>query len=131
MTFYLQPYPYTRHMARRWMQMADRPVEHVLAADVRDEEDAFVLNALVPGLKAEDLTINILEDVVRIEGEYKQDEAEYLMRELPSGSFQRALRLPAPVDAERAEAKISDGVLSLRLPKAESAKPKKIKIAAK
>ena len=131
MTFYLQSYPYPRRITRRWMQMADQPVEHVLAADVRDEEDAFVLNALVPGLKAEDLTIDILEDVVHIEGEYKQEQAEYLMRELPAGSFQRSLRLPAQVDAEKVEAKISDGVLTLRLPKAESAKPKKIKIAVK
>ena len=131
MTFYLQSYPYPRRMARRWMNMADQPVEHTLAADVRDEEEAFVLTALVPGLKAEDLNINILEDVVRIEGEFKQEEAEYLMRELPTGSFQRALRLPALVDAGKAEAKINDGVLTLRLPKAESAKPKKIKIAVK
>jgi HSP20 family protein len=131
MTFYLQPYPYHRHMARRWMQMADQSVEHSLAANVRDEEEAFVLTALVPGLKADDLTINILEDVVSIEGEYKQDESEYLMRELPSGTFRRALRLPAPVNSEKAEAKITDGVLTLRLPKADSARPKKIKIAVK
>jgi len=132
MTFYLQPYPYHRHlMPRRWMRTTDESVEHSLAANVRDEEEAFVLTALVPGLKADDLTINILEDVVSIEGEFKQDETEYLMRELPSGTFRRALRLPAPVNSEKAEAKITDGVLTLRLPKAESARPKKIKIAVK
>ena len=131
MTFYLQPYPYYRHMPRRWMQTADQAVAHRLAANVRDEEEAFVLTALVPGLKADDLTINILEDVVTIEGEFKQDENEYLLRELPGGNFHRALRLPAAVDSEKAEAKITDGVLTLRLPKAESARPKKIKIAVK
>ena len=131
MTFYLQSYPYPQRMARRWARPVHEPVQHTLAADMRDEEEAFVLTALVPGLQADDLTINILEDVVRIEGEYKQDEAEYLMRELPSGSFQRALRLPAPVNADKAEAKIANGVLTLRLPKAESARPRKIKIAAK
>ena len=82
----------------------------------------------MPGLKADDLTINILEDVVTVEGEIKQDENEYLLRELPSGSFRRSLRLPAPVDADKAEAKIADGVLTLTLPKAESARPKKIKV---
>lgn len=131
MTFHLQPYPYHRHMARRWMQMAEEQANHRLAANVRDEEEAFVLTALVPGLKADDLTINILEDVVTIEGEYKQDENEYLMRELPSGAFRRALRLPSPVNPEKAEAKITDGVLTLRLPKTESARPKKIKIVTK
>jgi len=133
MTFYLQPFPYRRTMPRRSLsvRMADEAVEHSLAADIRDEEDAFVLTALVPGLKADDLTINILEDVVSIEGEYKQDENEYLMRELPSGKFHRSLRLPAAVNSDKAEAKIADGVLTLRLPKAESALPKKIKIAVK
>jgi len=133
MTFYLQPFPYRRTMPRRSLsvRMADDAVEHSLAADIRDEEDAFVLTAFAPGLKADDLTINILEDVVSIEGEYKQDENEYLMRELPNGKFRRSLRLPAAVNSDKAEAKITDGVLTLRLPKAESALPKKIKIAVK
>ena len=131
MTFYLQSYPYHRHMPRRWMQTANQTAELRLTANVRDEEEAFVLTALVPGLKADDLTINILEDVVTIEGEFKQDENEYLMRELPSGNFRRSLRLPAAVNSDKVEAKIADGVLTLRLPKAESARPKKIKIAVK
>lgn len=132
MTLYFQPYPHRRHMSpRRWMQMAEESAEHRLAVNVRDEEEAFVLSALVPGLKADDLTINILEDVVTIEGEFKQDENEYLLRELPGGNFRRSLRLPAMLNSEKAEAKITDGVLSLRLPKAESARPRKIKIVAK
>ncbi|MBW7920376.1 MAG: Hsp20/alpha crystallin family protein [Anaerolineae bacterium CFX3] len=131
MTFYVQPFPHRHSMPRRWMRMADGSIERRLAANVRDEEDAFVLTALVPGLKADDLTINILEEVVSVEGEFPQDENEYLLRELPSGKFSRSLRLPAPVNADKAEAKIADGVLTLRLPKAESARPKKIKIAAK
>lgn len=131
MTYYMQPFPHRHAMPRRWVRMADQTIEHRLAANVRDEEDAFVLTSLVPGLKAEDLTINILEDVVTIEGEIKQDENEYLMRELPFGNFRRSLRLPAAVNSDKAEAKITDGVLTLRLPKAESARPKKIKIVAK
>ncbi len=131
MTFYLQPYPHLHSMPRRWVRMAEQNLEHRLAANVRDEDEAFVLTALVPGLKAEDLTINILEDVVTVEGEFKQDENEYLLCELPSGNFRRSLRLPAAVNADKAEAKITDGVLTLRLPKAESARPKKIKIVAK
>jgi HSP20 family protein len=53
------------------------------------------------------------------------------MRELPHGSFRRSLRLPSTVDARKAEAKIEDGVLTLILPKAESAKPRTIKVAVK
>jgi HSP20 family protein len=133
MTFYMQPFPHRHFVHRRSLsaRVAEQNYEHRLAANVRDEDEAFVLTALVPGLKAEDLTINILEDVVTVEGELKQDENEYLLRELPTGNFRRSLRLPTPVDADKAEAKIADGVLTLRLPKAESARPKKIKIAAK
>ncbi|MBU0512401.1 MAG: Hsp20/alpha crystallin family protein [Chloroflexi bacterium] len=131
MTFYIQPYPY-RRMSRRMAAMnGGSSREHFLNVNVRDEEDTFVLSALVPGLKADDLNIQVLEDVVRIEGEFQANEEDYLLQELPSGSFHRALRMPSEIDANKVEAKITDGVLTLRLPKAESARPKKIKIAVK
>lgn len=131
MTFYIQPYPY-RRMNRRLAAINGGSLrEHALNVNVRDEEDTFVLSALVPGLKADDLSIQVLEDVVRIEGEFKADGDEYLMQELPNGIFRRALRLPSEIEAEKVEAKIVDGVLTLRLPKAESARPKKIKVSSK
>ena len=132
MSYFIAPYPY--RMARRWAHMAgyEEPThDFTLAVDVRDEDEAYVISALVPGLKAEDLNIQILEDVVTVEGEFKADENEYLMRELPHGSFRRTLRLPAALDADKAQAKINDGVLTLRLPKAESARPRMIKVAVK
>jgi HSP20 family protein len=138
MTFYLQTYPFGyaqgrpyRRIARRW---ADNR-EQTLGVNVREEDDAYVLSALVPGLKSDELNIQILDDVVRIQGEYKRsgpadkaDENTYLVRELPNGSFTRTLRLPAAIEADHVEANITDGVLTLRLPKAESARPKQIKI---
>jgi HSP20 family protein len=123
MTFYLQTYPY-RRMARRWAENR----EQTLGINVREADDAYVLSALVPGLKSDELNIQVLEDVVRIQGEYKLDESNYLVRELPNGSFTRTLRLPAAIEADHVEADITDGVLTLRLPKAESARPKQIKI---
>ena len=123
MTFYLQTYPY-RRMARRWVENRDQ----TLGINVREEDDNYVLSALVPGLRSDELNIQVLDDVVRIQGEYKADENGYLVRELPNGSFTRTLRLPAPIDADHVEANIIDGVLTLRLPKAESARPKQIKI---
>ena len=133
MTFYLHSHPY-RRMARRWAENN----EHSLGVNVREEENNYILSALVPGLKADDLHIQVLEDVVRIEGEYKRsspvdkaDENSYLLNELPHGSFTRTLRLPVPVDANHVEAQITDGVLTLRLPKAESALPKRLQITSK
>jgi HSP20 family protein len=131
MTFYIQPYPYHRMYRRMAALNGGSSREHFLNVNVRDEEDAFVLSALVPGLKADDLNIQVLEDVVRIEGEFNSSEEDYLLNELPSGSFRRVLRMPTEIDADKVDAKITDGVLTLRLPKAESARPKKIKIAVK
>ena len=128
MTFYAYPFPH--RMARRWMAAADQGASaRFLAVNIQDEEDAFVLKALVPGLKSDDVNIQVLEDVVRIEGKFPEDENEYLMQELPGGSFRRELRMPALLEADKVEARITDGVLTLRLPKAESARPKTIKVA--
>ncbi|MBK9925553.1 MAG: Hsp20/alpha crystallin family protein [Anaerolineales bacterium] len=130
MTFYLQTYPYQRpyrRVARSWAGNDQR----ALGVNVREEDEAYILSALVPSLTADDLNIQVLDDVVRIEGEYKQDENQYLMQELPHGSFSRTLRLPAAIEADAVEAKIAEGVLTLTLPKAVSARPKKIQIKVK
>jgi len=128
--FYITTTPH--RAARRW---AAHPAEinapRALPVDVREQDEAYLLTAYVPGLKAEDLNIQIIEDTLAIEGEYGQHEGQALMSELPAGSFRRALRLPAQLDAEKAEANIENGVLTLRIPKAESARPRVIKVAAK
>ncbi len=124
MTLYIQSYPY--RMARRWMA---QPNQNSLRVNVREQEDAYILSAPVPGLKAEDLNIQVLENVVSIEGEYAPDDAEYLLNELPSTAFRRTLRMPSDIDADKVEAKIADGILTLNLPKVESARPKKIAIS--
>ena len=133
MTFYIQSRPFGsaqdrqfHRMARRW---AEQPQQRALGINVQEQDDAYVLSALVPGLKAEDLNIQVLDNVVSIEGEFQPVDAEYLLNELPSGSFRRTLRLPTEIEADRVEAKIADGVLTLNLPKAESTRPKKINIS--
>ena len=131
MTFYLSTYPH--QLTRRWeVRGSDEPLEpRALPVDVRDEDEAYVLTAFVPGLTADQLNIQILEDTLTIEGEYKHDESETVLSELPSGAFRRTLRLASELDSEKAEASIDNGVLTLRLPKAESARPKVIKVAAR
>ena len=134
MTYFITPTPY--RMARRWARQAecDHLVESrrfSLGIDLREEEDAFILTALVPGLKADDLSIQVLEDVVTIEGEFKTEGKEYLLNEIPQGAFRRTLRLPSTLDATKAQARINEGILTLTLPRAESSKPKTIKINVK
>jgi len=130
MTYYITPAPVRM---RRWAPARVSVPEYDirLAVNVREEEDAYLLSALVPGLKADDLNIEILDDVVTIEGTFAADENAYVLRELPHGKFHRSLRLPIELDAATAEAKIEDGLLTLRVPKAESARPKTIKVNIK
>jgi HSP20 family protein len=129
MTYYISPRRY--HALRRWINEPTGEAEFVLPVDVREEDAAFVISAVVPGLKAEDINIQILEDVVTLEGARQIEDSAYLLRELPYGNFRRSLRLPVPVDGDAAEATVADGLLTLRLPKVEAAMPKTIKVLSK
>ena len=111
----------------------DNEREMALAVDVHASEDGYTISALVPGLTADDLNIEILNNTVTLRGEFKWDaqpeEAHILMSELPSGRFGRVITLPTAVEAGKAEANIKNGVLTLNVPKAEAARPKTIKVA--
>ncbi len=124
---------YIRNYAPVRWEEEQRPVERVykLAVNVREEDDGFELLAFLPGLKPEDLNIQVLDNVVSIEGRYPEYDEPYVLRELPVGSFRRVLEFSVPLDAAKAEAQIKDGILSLYLPKAEAARPKSIKIVRK
>ncbi|NIS82383.1 MAG: Hsp20 family protein [Anaerolineales bacterium] len=105
-----------------------------LPVDIHADSEAYVITADVPGLKAEDIRIDILDDVVTLRGEFKSEvngDGKYLLRELHYGEFTRSLRLPVPLDPENAEANVEDGVLTVRIPKAEEARPKEIKVNAR
>jgi HSP20 family protein len=130
MTFYLTTTPRLRH----WRQApngsgSEREFDFRLPVSVREEDDAYALSAVVPGLTAEDIDIQVVEDVITIQGEYKAEDSTFLLNELPSGKFFRSLRMPADLDANKAEAEIKNGVLTLRVPKAEHARPRQIKVS--
>jgi HSP20 family protein len=138
MTYYVTPYHRMAAMRRamnHWFEdsLAEQPTERemCLAVDVKAGEEAYDITSLVPGLVAEDLDIEVLNDTVTIRGQFKsaeEDGVKYLVSELPEGKFSRTLTLPTAVDAEHVEASIKNGVLSLRIPKAEADRPKAIKI---
>ncbi len=98
------------------------------------EEDAFVITAWVPGLDVDDLRIEVVDDTVTIEGEFpalEEDEnRQILLQEIPFGRFKRVITLPTTLEAGEAEAELRNGVLTLRIPKAEALRPKTIKIKA-
>lgn len=106
-----------------------------LAVDMYQTDDAVVVKATVPGIKAEDLDISITGEILTIKGETKSEEEvkeeNYIRRERRYGSFCRSLAIPVPVVSDKAEAEFENGVLRLTLPKAEEVRPKSIAIKAK
>jgi HSP20 family protein len=104
-----------------------------MSVDVHASSEEYLITAEVPGLTAEELTIEILDDVVTIGGDLQNDEdgeRDMLLRELPQGNFKRSLRFSETLDAEKAEAQLENGLLKLRIPKSEGARPKTIKVKA-
>ncbi len=139
MTMYVRN-PMTEMLARRmaWNrameQWQDAEVRVALPLDVRAEGDDYILTALLPGVKAEDLNVQVINDTITIQGEFKRSEdekSEFLLNEIPTGRFYRELTLPAPLETEKVEAHLDNGVLTLRVPKAEEARPKSIKVVTK
>jgi len=106
-----------------------------LALDVYETDDALVVTTSTPGVKTEDLDISITGDILTIRGETKREEEvkreNYHRQERRYGAFSRSVTLPVPVDADKAEAKCQNGVLTLTIPKAEEARPKIIKVKGK
>lgn len=100
--------------------------------DVYETADELVVTTELPGAKEKDVHVSIVGDVLTIKGERKQDrevkEEHYHRMERFYGSFERHIPLPIPVEADKVKARFRDGVLEIRLPKAEEIKPKEIKI---
>ena len=99
--------------------------------NVFQDNDDFVLTAELPGVKKEDLDIQVRGDTLRIQGKKTiayDDSASAHRRERSAGQFDRTLTLPAEIDPKKVSAEYRDGVLTLRLPRAESAKPRTVAI---
>jgi HSP20 family protein len=103
------------------------------ALDVHEDKDKFTVNLELPGLKREDIAVQIEDGSLVISGERKvetvSDDTEVHRRERSYGKFSRTLTLPTAVAAEQVKASYKDGILSVTLPKAEAAKPKQIDVA--
>ncbi len=132
--------PLNRMRRRMWErpyqeeQWAEAECDVFVPVNVKAGADEFIITALLPGVKAEDLSIQVVNETVTLQGNLKEtaDEKEnYLLRECPTGRFYRMIRLPEPLDSGKAAADLTDGVLTLRVPKAEEARPRTIKVKTK
>jgi len=102
------------------------------ALDIAENEDSIVVHAELPGCKTEDINISVHGNTLTISGEKKEsvekEEKGYYHVERTYGSFRRDLNLPSDINVDKIDAVCKDGVLTLTLPKAEKAKPIKVKV---
>jgi HSP20 family protein len=119
--------------SRPWRFLSTDAMESTFPVEVSETDQDVQVKAALPGLKPEDVDITITNDVLTIKGEHREQteekSKEFYRREIRYGSFHRSLSLPTSVDVERAEGKFENGILSLKLPKAEAVRPKQIKVA--
>lgn len=101
------------------------------AVDIFENDNAITLQADMPGVRPDDVNIDVRENVLTLSGEikpYENAEETDLLVEYEIGQYYRQFTLPELIDQEKIDARLKDGVLTLVLPKAEAAKPKKIEI---
>jgi HSP20 family protein len=105
--------------------------EFVPALDIREDADRFYVDLEVPGMKPEEIEVTYADQELSIRGERKGEPKEgdvWHRRERSAGAFVRTVRLPSTVDGSKIEAQYHNGVLTVGVPKAEEAKPRKVQI---
>jgi HSP20 family protein len=101
--------------------------------DVFETEQGYQVRALLPGMQSQDIELTVQQNTLSIKGEYHPSVQEgqhvtWLMQEIGSGTFERTLTFPKPIDTEKLETSYEHGVLSILVPLSESSRPKRISI---
>jgi HSP20 family protein len=102
------------------------------AVNIWDQGEELMVEMELPGVKSEQIDLSVMGDKLTIKvdrPDVAQEETTFHRRERATGSFTRTITLPCAVNAEKVEADLSQGVLMLKLPKAEAAKPRKINVS--
>jgi HSP20 family protein len=127
--FFGRPFGLMRWPKMLWPEELDAGFPSV---DIFEENNSVTVKAEMPGVKKEDLDVNVTEDAITISGEKKKEEKieekDYYRYERSYGSFSRTLPLPAGVQSGKAKARFKDGVLEIKVPKSPAAVKKEKKI---
>ncbi|MEO6077357.1 MAG: Hsp20/alpha crystallin family protein [Candidatus Andersenbacteria bacterium] len=111
---------------------SDDEQEGQLTVDVFQDDENVIIQSTVAGVSPDDLDVSITNDMVTIRGERKRvydvSEQDYFYQECYWGTFSRSVILPVEIDADNAEAKMKNGVLTIRIPKANIAITRKLKV---
>lgn len=104
------------------------------AVNLYETDGEYVLKVSAPGLNPDNFEITAQQNVLTIQGhtqeEQQEEGARYHVREQRFGEFLRTVRFPTPIDAERIQASLANGILTVRVPKSEAAKPRRISVQA-
>jgi HSP20 family protein len=103
------------------------------AVEVSDTKDTVLVKAQVPGMSKDNIQVNIMDDVLTLKGELKEEEKKedknYYRQEFRYGAFLRTIPLPSAVQGDKATAQLKDGILEISIPKSETAKAKQIPVS--
>ncbi len=120
-------FPWTGETATDMPAMLDN-----LPLDVYEKDGNLVVRAALPGVKQEDVKINITQDLLQISAERKDEsdvrKGDYYLKEYSAGSWYRSVRLPADVQADKAAATYANGFVTLTIPRKPTAKPRSIEV---
>jgi HSP20 family protein len=120
---------------RPFLEMEPWMGGYLPAVNVRENDGQVIAEVELPGMSEDDINVTVNRDTLRISGQKKQKEEtkeeNYYCMESSYGSFDRLVDLPAEVDEEKAEAKFSKGILTVKMPKSQESKTKTKKIPVK
>jgi HSP20 family protein len=137
MSFLIKPEPFSREVDRLFDRLFDSPAQAqrwAPAMDLTEADDHYVLKADLPGVRDEDVSIEVENGLLTISGERKAEhersERGFYRIERAFGRFQRQLTMPEGIDPDAVSADFDRGVLSVRIPKPAQVKPRRISIGA-
>lgn len=125
-------------LSNRWPRLLDWNTPNLSPTsfprvDIIDHEQSIEVQAALPGVKKEDVSVSIHHQTITISTTSKEEKKEeepgkYFRREISHGQFQRTLALPENIDDEQAKASFKDGILTVTIPKTEKSKNKRLEI---
>jgi HSP20 family protein len=100
--------------------------------DIEETDDAWIVEAEVPGVDRDDVNVEVRDNELEISGEIKEHERKGILRRRTRrvGQFDFRVTVPGAIDAEQMDARLEDGVLTIRIPKPEQARPRRIQVKA-
>ncbi len=121
---------FTRNLVRPdWVRRAE---EALAPMDVQETDQGYRVRVALPGVKPEDIDVTVQQNTLTIRGQYTEDQdkeqGNWVTREISTGSFERSVTFPRPIDPDHIETRYENGILTLTLPVREGSRPRRVSI---